>query len=58
MTFLPKNATGQQEIVNMISKMVDLESEFDFSSGEALDRLLQCASQAAPFFSATVLSHC
>ena len=51
MTFLPKNVNGQQEIVDMISKMADLDSEFDVSSGEAMDRLLQCVSQAAPFFS-------
>jgi len=56
MTFLPKNVNGQQEIVDMISKMADLESEFDVSSGEAMDRLLQCVSQAAPFFSDKVKS--
>jgi len=56
MTFLPKNVAGQQEIVNMISKMADLESDFDFSSSEALDRLLQCATEAAPYFSSTVKS--
>jgi len=40
----------------MISKMADLESEFDFSSGEALDRLLSSCSQAKPFLSSTVKS--
>ena len=44
---------GQMEIVNMIKKMADLESdeEFDFTSTEALDRLLQCATHALPYFS-------
>ena len=54
MTFLPKTVVGQQEIVKMITKMADLQADFDFSSSEALDRLLQCASEAAPYFSSTV----
>ena len=47
MTFLPKSSTGQQEIVNMIIKMADLESEeeFDYSSPEAVDRMIQCTTQ-------------
>jgi len=55
MTFLPKSSTGQQEIVNMIIKMADLESEeeFDYSSPEAVDRMIQCTTQALPYFSAT-----
>ena len=53
MTFLPKSSTGQTEIVNMITKMADLEAEeeFDSSSTEALDRFIQCASQAMQYFS-------
>jgi len=53
MTFLPKSSTGQMEIVNMITKMADLESEeeFDYTSTEALDRFIQCASHALPYFS-------
>ena len=47
MTFLPKTSTGQQEMVNMITKMADLDSEeeFDYTSAETVDRLLQCAAQ-------------
>ena len=37
----------------MIIKMADLESEFDYSSPEVLDRMLQCATQALPYFSAS-----
>ena len=52
MTFLPKSPTGQQEMVGMITKMADLDSEtFDYSSSEAVDRFVQCATQALPFFS-------
>ena len=49
MTFLPKSTTGQNELVSMIIKMADLdqesEVEFDYSSSEAVDRLIQCANQ-------------
>ena len=49
MTFLPKSTTGQAELVNMITKMADLDQEsevdFDYSSTEAVDRLIQCANQ-------------
>ena len=52
MTFLPKSPTGQQEMVSMITKMADLDNEiFDYTSSEAVDRFIQCASQALPFFS-------
>merc|ERR1712025_1339799 len=39
----------------MIIKMADLESEeeFDYSSPEAVDRMIQCTTQALPYFSAT-----
>ena len=51
MTFLPKSTTGQNELVNMITKMADLdqeaEVEFDYTSTEAVDRLIQCANQVA-----------
>lgn len=61
MTFLPKSTTGQAELVNMITKMADLDQEsetvdFDYSSTEAVDRLIHCANQALPYFSATVKS--
>lgn len=60
MTFLPKSTTGQNELVSMITKMADLdresEVEFDYSSTEAVDRLIQCANQALPYFSASVKS--
>ena len=60
MTFLPKSPTGQNELVSMITKMADLdqetEAEFDYTSTEAVDRLIQCANQALPYFSATVKS--
>ena len=50
MTFLPKSTTGQAELVNMITKMADLDQEsetvdFDYSSTEAVDRLIHCANQ-------------
>ena len=50
MTFLPKSTTGQAELVNMITKMADLDQEsetvdFDYSSTETVDRLIQCANQ-------------
>ena len=49
MTFLPKSTTGQNELVSMITKMADLdqesEVEFDYTSTEAVDRLIQCANQ-------------
>ena len=51
MTFLPKSTTGQNELVSMITKMADLdqesEVEFDYTSTEAVDRLIQCANQVA-----------
>lgn len=60
MTFLPKSTTGKAELVTMISKMADLgedyEAEFDYTSTEALDRLIQCANQALPYFSTAVKS--
>ena len=53
MTFLPKSTTGKAELVTMISKMADLgedyEAEFDYTSTEALDRLIQCANQVNIF---------
>lgn len=52
MTFLPKSPAGQQELVTMTTKMADLESAlFDFSSSEHLDRFINCATQALPYFS-------
>ena len=52
MTFLPKSLAGQQEMVSMITKMADLDNEiFDYTSSEAVDRFIQCATQALPFFS-------
>ena len=52
-TFLPKSVAGQLEIANMVMKMADLDAdaEFDYSSNELTDRLLQCATHVLPFFS-------
>jgi len=57
-TQLPKTAAGQLEIVNMIMGMAELDKEADFNYGsvEMTDRLLQCAQQCIPFFSASVKS--
>ena len=44
---------AEQEDVN--SLFSSLPSEFDDSSGEAMERLLQCISQAAPLFSDKVI---
>lgn len=57
-TFLPKSVAGQLEIANMVMKMADLDAdaEFDYSSNELTDRLLQCATHVLPFFSNQVKS--
>lgn len=57
-TQLPKTVAGQLEIVNMIMGMAELDAEADFNYGsvEMTDRLLQCAQQCIPFFSAAVKS--
>jgi len=58
LTFLPKSSQGQMEIVSMIRSMaaLDTEQELDCSSSEAMDRLLQCATHALPYFSNQVKS--
>jgi len=57
-TNLPKTVSGQLEIVNMIMGMAELDktADFDYTSIELTDRLLQCAQQCLPFFSAAVKS--
>jgi len=57
-TSLPSTVAGQLEIVNMIMGMAELDADadFDYSSVELTDRLLQCAQQCLPFFSAAVKS--
>jgi len=58
MTYLPKSTAGQTEMATMVTTMADLDmsKEFDYSSAEAMDRLLQCATHALPYFSASVPS--
>jgi len=58
MTYLPKSTVGQTEIATMVTTMADLDmaKDFDYSSPEAIDRLLQCATHALPYFSASVSS--
>lgn len=57
-TQLPKTVAGQLEIVNMIMGMAELDQTADFNYGsvEMTDRLLQCAQQCIPYFSAAVKS--
>jgi hypothetical protein len=57
-TGLPKTFSGQLEIVNMIMGMAELDktAEFDYTSVELTDRLLQCAQHCLPFFSTGVKS--
>lgn len=58
MTYLPKTTAGQTEIATMVTTMagLDMTKDFDYSSPEATDRLLQCATHALPYFSAAVPS--
>merc|ERR1719285_841099 len=58
MTYLPKSTAGQTEMATMVTTMADLDmsKDFDYSSAEAMDRLLQCATHALPYFSASVPS--
>jgi len=57
-TDLPKTVAGQIEIVNMIMSMAELDktADFDYTSVELTDRLLQCAQHCLPFFSNQVKS--
>jgi len=57
-TNLPKTVAGQLEIVNMIMAMAELDktADFEYASADLTDRLLQCAQQCIPFFSAAVKS--
>lgn len=58
MTYLPKSTAGQTEIATMVTTManLDMAKDFDYSSPEATDRLLQCATHALPYFSKAVPS--
>jgi len=58
MTYLPKSTAGQTEMATMVTTMADLDmtKDFDYASAEAMDRLLQCATHALPYFSASVPS--
>lgn len=57
MTSLPKTASGQVKIVEMISKMVDFDKEtLDLDDEDAVERIIQCSQAAAPFFSQQVKS--
>jgi len=57
-TQLTKTVAGQLEIVNMIMAMAELDktADFNYSSVELTDRLLQCAQQCIPYFSPQVKS--
>jgi len=55
-TSIPKTATGQSMIVEMIAKMVDFEKAFNSEDEEAVDRTIQCFQTAAQYFSSTVKS--
>jgi len=58
LTKLPTTVSGQLEMANMVMSMAELDQtqEFDYTSQELTDRLLQCAQHALPFFSAQVKS--
>lgn len=57
-TSLPKTVSGQLEIANMIMGMAELDKsvDFDYTSVELTDRLIQCAQHALPYFSTQVKS--
>jgi len=58
LTKLPSSVAGQLEMANMVMSMAELDTtkEFDYTSQELTDRLLQCAQHALPFFSTSVKS--
>lgn len=58
LTKLPSTVSGQLEMANMVISMAELDQtkEFDYTSQELTDRLLQCAQQALPYFSTQVKS--
>jgi len=58
LTKLPSTVSGQLEMANMVISMAELDQtkEFDYTSVELTDRLLQCAQQALPYFSTQVKS--
>jgi len=58
LTKLPSTVSGQLEMANMVISMAELDQtkEFDYTSVELTDRLLQCAQHALPYFSSQVKS--
>ncbi|XP_002731277.1 apoptosis inhibitor 5 [Saccoglossus kowalevskii] len=47
---------GRQQLVDIVVEQADLESEFQPSDADCVDRLMQCVKQALPFFSKNVMS--
>jgi len=53
---IPKTVAGQSMIVEMISKMIDFDKNFDSDDEEAVDRTIQCFQAASEYFSSMVKS--
>ena len=56
LTSIPKSVTGQSMIVEMVSKMIDLEKEFKAEEEEMIEKIIQCLQASSEYFSVSTKS--